>query len=165
MDAVSGHPFLKSLITLANFIFSGNIPDWNDSFIIQDRGVDITGERNFNIFVGMLLGPRDFPDFRSEIISDTSRGTEGAVKKEFPTLSAMKSKVDLLDLGILLVMWWETLTKYLLKMLAITAGSDVMFPFESLSLLITFILLDFQISMTDLIPDHDCFMLLLFLWK
>ena len=37
----------------------------------------------------------------------------------------------LLDLGIFLVISQETVTKYLLKMLAITAGSDLMTPFES----------------------------------
>ena len=41
---------------------------------------------------------------------------------------------------------------YLLKMLAITAGSDVTLPFESLSLLITLTLLDFRTLITDLIP-------------
>ena len=32
----------------------------------------------------MLFGPRDFPDFRAEIVSDISKGTEGVVKKELP---------------------------------------------------------------------------------
>ena len=32
---------------------------------------------------GVLFGPKDFPVFKKEIRSDTSRGTEGAVKKNF----------------------------------------------------------------------------------
>ena len=52
----------------------------------------------------MLLGPRDFPDFRTEITSDISKGTEGEMKNEFQTLSPIKSTGDLLDLGIFLVM-------------------------------------------------------------
>ena len=84
----------------------------------------------------MLLGPRDFPDFRAEIISDISKGAAGAMKNEFTILSPMKLTGDLFDLGILLVISWETLTKNLLKMFAITVGSDVILPFESLSLFI-----------------------------
>ena len=80
--------------------------------------------------MGILLGPRDFPVFRTEIISDISRGTEGAMKIEFPTLSPTKYTGDLLDLGVFLVMSWETLTKNLLKMFAITNGSVVMLPLE-----------------------------------
>ena len=68
----------------------------------------------------MLLGPRHFPDFRIEIICNISREIDGAVKKEVLTLLASKSKHDLLDFGIFLAILWETLTKYLLKMLAIT---------------------------------------------
>ena len=52
----------------------------------------------------MPFGPRDLPDFRQEIISDVSKAVDGAVKKEFPTLSPMKSIGDFLDLGIFLVM-------------------------------------------------------------
>ena len=74
---------MKSGITLASFILSGNTPDCNDSFIICDNGEDIKGERSFNILVGILLGPHDFPDFRSEIMSDISTGKEGAAKKSF----------------------------------------------------------------------------------
>ena len=48
----------------------------------------------------------------------------------------MKSMGDLLDLGIFLVILGETVTKYLSTMLAITAGSDLMLPFESLSVFI-----------------------------
>ena len=86
--------------------------------------------------MGMLLGPRDLPDFRTEITSDISVGTEGDMKNEFPTLSPMKFKGDLLEGGIFLVISWETLTKNLLKMFAITAGSDVKLPFESLAYLL-----------------------------
>ena len=68
----------------------------------------------------MLLGPRHFPDFRSEVISNISREIHGAVKKEVLTLLASKSKHDLLDIGIFLAILWETLTKYLLRMIAIT---------------------------------------------
>ena len=110
----------------------------------------------------MLLGPRDFPNFRREIRSDISEGIKGAMKNELLTLSPMKFAGDMIGLGIFLAISCETLTKNLLKMFAITAGSDVMFPFESLSLLITFTLLDFLILITDLIPDHNCFILLLF---
>ena len=84
-------------------------------------GEDINEERNFKIFIGILFGPRDFPDFKRMIISDISKAVDGAVKKEFPTLSPMKSIGDFLPLGIVLVMSSETLTKYLLKMLAIAA--------------------------------------------
>ena len=42
----------------------------------------------------MLFGPKDFPVLRIDIISNISRETEGAVKRE--TLSPMKST----DLGI-----------------------------------------------------------------
>ena len=66
-------------MTLASFIVSGNSPDWKDWFIIWESGEDIKGESNFKIFIGMLFGPRDFPDFRREIISDISDGTEGAM--------------------------------------------------------------------------------------
>ena len=52
----------------------------------------------------MLFGPRDLPDFRTEIISDISKGSRGAMKNEFPTLSPIKSTGDLLDVGIFLVM-------------------------------------------------------------
>ena len=43
-----------------------------------------------------------------------------------------------------------------------TVGSDVTIPFESLILLIISALLDFLVTITDLIPDHSCFILLLF---
>ena len=69
----------------------------------------------------------------TEITSDISEGTEGNMKKEFPALSPMKLKGDLFEGGKFLVISWETLTKNLLKMFAITAGSDVKLPFESLS--------------------------------
>ena len=72
--------------------------------MIRESGEDINEERDFKIFMGMLLGPRDFPDFRAEIISDISKGTEGAVKNEFPTLSPIKSTGDFWDLGMFLVM-------------------------------------------------------------
>ena len=45
----------------------------------------------------------DFPVFRSKIISDISRGTEGDVKKEFSILLPIQSTGDLSDLGIFLV--------------------------------------------------------------
>ena len=51
----------------------------------------------------MLLGPRNLPDYKAKIISDISKETEGAVKKEFLILSPMTSTGDLLDLGIFLV--------------------------------------------------------------
>ena len=51
----------------------------------------------------MLLGPRDFPDFRREIRSDISEGIEGAMKNELLTLSPMKFTGDLINLGIFLV--------------------------------------------------------------
>ena len=76
----------------------------------------------------MLLGPRDFPDFKREIISDTSDGIEGAMKNEFSILSPMKFTGDLFGLGMFLVISCETLTKNSLKMFAITAGSDVILP-------------------------------------
>lgn len=41
----------------------------------------------------MLLGPRDFADFRRDIISDISEGIEGATKREFPTRSHMNSPI------------------------------------------------------------------------
>jgi len=113
----------------------------------------------------MLLGLRDFPDFKREIISEISEGTDGTMKKEFPTLPLMKVAGDLLDLGTFLVISWEILTKNSLKMFAITVGSEVILPSEALSLLLTFTLLDFLILINDLIPDHNCFMLLLFFWK
>ena len=50
---------------------------------------------------------------------------------------------DLLDLGIFLVISLETLTNNLLNTFPLTKGSDLMLPFESLSLFITFKLLDF----------------------
>ena len=61
-------------------------------------------KETIKIFMGVLLGPRDLPDFRAEIISDISKGTEGAIKNEFPTLSPIKSTCDFLDLVIFLVM-------------------------------------------------------------
>ena len=111
----------------------------------------------------MLLGPRDFPDLRSEIISDISDGNEGALKNELLILSPMRCKGKLLGLDSFLVISLETVTKNLLKMSAMTAGSDVILPFESLSLFIKLMLPDFLTFKTDLIPDHRCFMLLLFL--
>ena len=46
----------------------------------------------------MLLGPRHFPNFKTETMSDISDGTEGAVKKEFPTLLPINFIGDLIVL-------------------------------------------------------------------
>ena len=97
--------------------------------------MDIRGESDFKITVGMLLGPKDFPVFYREIILDISKGSECARKRELLTLSLMKSRGDFSDRGIFLVIPPETLTKYLLRMLVMTIGSDILLPLESLSLL------------------------------
>ena len=40
-------------------------------------------EKDTKIFLGMMLGPRDFPDFKRGIISAISDGIEGAMKMNF----------------------------------------------------------------------------------
>ena len=112
----------------------------------------------------MLLGPRDFPNFKREIISDISDGTE-VVKKEFKTLFLIKCIGDLTVLVMYLVILWKTLTKNLFKMLAIKVGSDVISPGGSLSLLTTLMLLDFLISIIYLISEHSCFIFFAILLK
>ncbi len=108
--------------------------------MIWEKEEDIKGLRSFKTFIGMLSGPRDFLVFRREIILDISWGTEGAMNKELPILSPIKSKGDFVDLGMFLVILWETLTKNLLETFAIIVGSEVILPLESLSLLITLML-------------------------
>ena len=60
--------------------------------MICKSGEDISRDRDFKILIGMLLGPRDFSDLKRETISE---GTEGTMRKEFPTLSLMKVAEDL----------------------------------------------------------------------
>ena len=47
--------------------------------------MDSKGERIFKILMGTLLGPKDFPGFKSEMISTISEGAEGIIKKELQT--------------------------------------------------------------------------------
>ena len=61
-------------MTFACCIFSGKIPNWNDSLIIWDRGEEICGDRIFSNFMGILLGPKDLPVFNAPIISAASWG-------------------------------------------------------------------------------------------
>ena len=63
--------------------------------MIWESGEDISRERDFKMLICMLLGPRDFPDVKRETISE---GTEGAMRKECPTLLFMKVAEDLLIL-------------------------------------------------------------------
>ena len=65
--------------------------------------MDIKGERIFKILIGMLLGPKDFPGFKSEMASTTLEGAEGVIQKELQTLLDMKAVGDLWVLGIALV--------------------------------------------------------------
>ena len=51
----------------------------------------------------MLFRPINVPKFKREIILDISDGTEGAIKKEFQILFAIKFIGDLIVLGICLV--------------------------------------------------------------
>ena len=59
-------------MTFACRIFSGKIPDLNDSLIIWDRGEKICGDRIFSNFMGILSGPKDLQVFNASIISDIS---------------------------------------------------------------------------------------------
>ena len=58
---------MKSGIALASIILFGNIPEWNDSFIICDNGEDIKGKRSFDVFVGILLGIKTFQILREKL--------------------------------------------------------------------------------------------------
>ena len=50
--------------------------------MIRNRGREISGERIFNNFKGILLGPIDFPVLNKSIISDISYGAAGDIKKK-----------------------------------------------------------------------------------
>ena len=87
----------------------------------------------------MLVGPKYFPNFIRETISDILDGTEGAVKTEFLTLLPIKFIGDVTVLVMSSAILWQTSKKNLLKSLAITVGSGITLPAESLRLLITFV--------------------------
>ena len=57
----------------------------------------------FKILIGILLGPKDFPGFKSEMTSSTSEGAEGVITNQLQTLLNMKALGDLWVLGIVLV--------------------------------------------------------------
>ena len=83
MEAVSGQPLLKSGITSTFFNFSWNIPDLKDLFKILESRLDISGDKDFRIFIGMLFGYRDFSVIRGRIISFNLEVTDGALKTNF----------------------------------------------------------------------------------
>ena len=96
---------------MANFILSGNIPNWNDSLRIFANEKISKKRVSFRVIIGMLLGPRDFPDIRREITSYISHGVEGDMTNELPNLSPRKFKGDLLESGMLFVISFAILTK------------------------------------------------------
>ena len=68
-------------MTFASCIFSGKIPERKDSLMIWDSGEEICGERIFNNFMGILLGPIDLPVFSTSIISAISWGAVGVINQ------------------------------------------------------------------------------------
>ena len=50
--------------------------------MIWDSGEEICGDRIFNNFMGILLGPKDLPVLSTFMISTISRGAVGVIKNE-----------------------------------------------------------------------------------
>ena len=113
-------------------------------------------EGKFIILICILVGPRDLPlkvkNLRCAIIFDISRGTEGAIKNNIFSNEIHRRYIRSMHISTYIR---ETLMKY--KHVSNNIWIKCNFPILTLK----HILLDFLISMTDLISDHNYLLLLL----
>ena len=83
-------------MTLASCILTGNVAETKDSLMISAIRKHMCGDRIFKSFLGMLLGPMDFPVFMLTYdVSGIFIGIAGVIKNECSFLVPRKSMGDL----------------------------------------------------------------------
>ena len=74
--------FLCTGITLAVFSIEGKTPEEKEILNISDSWLEMSFLSNFNILVGILLGPTDLLESNEDMVFSISVLSVGLIKKE-----------------------------------------------------------------------------------
>ena len=88
-------------ITLAVFSIEGKIPEEKEILNISDSWLEMSFLSNFNILVGILLGPTDLLESNEDMTFSISVLSVGLTKKEILDLFLRKSEKCLCENEIL----------------------------------------------------------------
>ena len=93
--------FLCTGITLAVFSIEGKTPEEKEILNISDSWLEMSFLSNFNILVGILLGPTDLLESNEDMIFSISDLSVGLIKKEILDLFLRKFEKCLCENEIL----------------------------------------------------------------
>ena len=83
--------FLRTGITLAVFSIERKTPEQKEILNISDSRLEMSFLSNFNILIGILLGPTDVLDYNEDMIFSIA-DLSGLIKKEILDLFLRKSE-------------------------------------------------------------------------
>ena len=93
--------FFCTGITLAVFSIEGKTPEEKERLNISDSWLEMSFLNNFNILIGILLGPTDFLESNEDMIFYISDLSVGLIKKEILDLFLRKLEKCLCENEIL----------------------------------------------------------------